>query len=163
MEEQLKLLVALQDLDLMIKEAKDSNTSSELKDMGFKLDGLSELQQARENIDQYGTSKLARIAGSDADLREIAAANAEQAEALEALDRGDAEGGEGRLVVDRIFGGVDVARRPRRPPAGDLLQGPVGLGARRAPLAEGQDVPGLEPDHVILVAEVSADQLVGSV
>jgi predicted nucleic acid-binding Zn-ribbon protein len=50
MEEQLKLLVALQDLDLMIKEAKDSNTSSELKDMGFKLDGLSELQQARKNL-----------------------------------------------------------------------------------------------------------------
>jgi len=48
MEEQLKLLVALQDLDLMIKEAKDSEKSSELKDMGFKLDGLSELQQARE-------------------------------------------------------------------------------------------------------------------
>ena len=47
MEEQLKLLVALQDLDLMLKEAKDSEMSSELKQMGFKLDGLAELQQAR--------------------------------------------------------------------------------------------------------------------
>ena len=36
MEEQLKLLVALQDLDLMIKEAKDSDKSSELKGMGFQ-------------------------------------------------------------------------------------------------------------------------------
>jgi predicted nucleic acid-binding Zn-ribbon protein len=50
MEEQIKLLVALQDLDLMIKEAKDNETSSELKQMGFKLDGISELQQARENL-----------------------------------------------------------------------------------------------------------------
>ena len=50
MDDQLKLLVALQDLDLMIKEAKDSETSTELKDMGFKLDGLSALQQARENL-----------------------------------------------------------------------------------------------------------------
>lgn len=47
MEEQVKLLVALQDLDLMIREAEDSKTSSELKQMGFKLDGINELQQAR--------------------------------------------------------------------------------------------------------------------
>ena len=34
----------------MIKEAKDSETSSELKQMGFKLDGFEELQQARNNL-----------------------------------------------------------------------------------------------------------------
>jgi predicted nucleic acid-binding Zn-ribbon protein len=49
-EEQVKLLVALQDLDLMIKEAKDAHTSSEMKQMGFKLDGIAELHQARENL-----------------------------------------------------------------------------------------------------------------
>ena len=43
MEEQVKLLVALQDLDLMLKEAKDADTSSEMKQMGFKFDGITEL------------------------------------------------------------------------------------------------------------------------
>ncbi len=50
MEEQVKLLVALQDLDLMIKEAKDTETSTEMRQMGFKLDGIAELHQARENL-----------------------------------------------------------------------------------------------------------------
>ncbi|UCG53634.1 MAG: hypothetical protein JSW58_08760 [Candidatus Latescibacterota bacterium] len=50
MEDQVKLLVALQDLDLMIREAKDTDTSSEMKQMGFKLDGIAELNQARENL-----------------------------------------------------------------------------------------------------------------
>ena len=49
-DEQMKLLVALQDLDLMIREAKDSNTSSEMKQMGFKLEGIDELQEARDNL-----------------------------------------------------------------------------------------------------------------
>ena len=49
-DDQAKLLVALQDLDLMIKEAEDTTTSTELKDMGFKLDGLKELQLARANL-----------------------------------------------------------------------------------------------------------------
>lgn len=50
MAEQMTLLVALQDLDLMIVEAKDGATSSEMKQMGFKLDGLTELQQARQKL-----------------------------------------------------------------------------------------------------------------
>lgn len=50
MEEQVQLLVALQDLDLMIKEAKDKNTSSELQHMGFKLEGLTKLQEARSKL-----------------------------------------------------------------------------------------------------------------
>ena len=50
MEEQVKLLVALQDLDLMIKEAKDADTLSEMKQMGFKLDGIAELHEARANL-----------------------------------------------------------------------------------------------------------------
>ena len=50
MEEQVKLLVTLQDLDLMIKEANDADTSSEMRQMGFKLDGMAELHKARENL-----------------------------------------------------------------------------------------------------------------
>jgi len=50
MEEQIKLLLALQDLDLMIKEAEDSDTSNEMKQMGFKLEGIAELQGARDNL-----------------------------------------------------------------------------------------------------------------
>lgn len=50
MEDQIKLLVALQDLDLMIREVGDTKTSSEMKQMGFKLDGISELQDARANL-----------------------------------------------------------------------------------------------------------------
>ena len=50
MDEQIKLLVALQDLDLMIREAKDTDTSNEMKQMGFKLEGMAELQAARENL-----------------------------------------------------------------------------------------------------------------
>lgn len=49
-DDQAKLLVALQDLDLMIKEAEDSKTSTELKGMGFTLDGLRELRLARDNL-----------------------------------------------------------------------------------------------------------------
>lgn len=48
MEEQLKLLVALQDLDLMIKEFQEGDTSSEMKQMGFSLEGMEELKKARE-------------------------------------------------------------------------------------------------------------------
>ena len=49
-DEQMKMLVALQDLDLMIREAKDSDTSTEMKQMGFKLEGIEELQEARTNL-----------------------------------------------------------------------------------------------------------------
>jgi predicted nucleic acid-binding Zn-ribbon protein len=51
-EEQVKLLVALQDLDLMIKEANDAETSTEMKQMGFKLDGIAELSKARKNLSE---------------------------------------------------------------------------------------------------------------
>ena len=50
LDEQMKLLVALQDLDLMIREAEDSDTSTEMKQMGFKLEGIKELQEARTNL-----------------------------------------------------------------------------------------------------------------
>jgi len=50
MREEFKLLVALQDLDIMIKEAEEKKTSDQLKDMGFQLDGLDELQKARAKL-----------------------------------------------------------------------------------------------------------------
>ena len=50
MREEFKLLVALQDLDIMIKEAGEKKTSDQLKNMGFQLDGLEELQKARATL-----------------------------------------------------------------------------------------------------------------
>ena len=44
------MLIALQDLDLMIKEVKDKETSKELEELGFKLTGLSMLQSARGKL-----------------------------------------------------------------------------------------------------------------
>jgi len=49
-KDQAKLLVALQDLDHMIKEVQDAQTSAELKDMGFNVDNVGELKSAREKI-----------------------------------------------------------------------------------------------------------------
>ncbi len=51
-DDQALLLVALQDLDLMIKEAEDNETSSELKEMGFQLDNIRALRQARDALAQ---------------------------------------------------------------------------------------------------------------
>ena len=48
--DQAKLLVALQDLDQMIKEAEDAETSGQLKEMGFSLDGVAALRSAREEL-----------------------------------------------------------------------------------------------------------------
>jgi predicted nucleic acid-binding Zn-ribbon protein len=49
-DEEIKHLVALQDLDSMIREAEDADTSSEMKQMGFKLEGMEELQKARDTL-----------------------------------------------------------------------------------------------------------------
>ena len=50
MKDEHRLLIALQDLDIMIKEVKDKATSKELQSLGFKLTGLTELQDAREKL-----------------------------------------------------------------------------------------------------------------
>ncbi len=50
MREEFRLLIGLQDIDIMIKEVRDKATSKELKNMGFQLNGLEELQKARDNI-----------------------------------------------------------------------------------------------------------------
>lgn len=49
-QDQVRLLVALQDLDHMIKDAEDSKTSAQLQEMGFPLDGLAELRKARGEL-----------------------------------------------------------------------------------------------------------------
>jgi len=49
-KEEHRLLIALQDLDIMIKEAKDKHMSREFKNMGFKFTGLDELLKAREEL-----------------------------------------------------------------------------------------------------------------
>lgn len=49
-DDQAKLLVALQDLDHMIREVEDKETSAEFEGMGFSLDGVEELRKARDKI-----------------------------------------------------------------------------------------------------------------
>jgi predicted nucleic acid-binding Zn-ribbon protein len=49
-KEEYRLLIALQDLDIMIKEVKDKSTSKELKNLGFRITGLEELQEARVKL-----------------------------------------------------------------------------------------------------------------
>ena len=46
----LQLLVELQDLDLMIKEASDANRLEQETKLGFKIDSVSKLEEARQNL-----------------------------------------------------------------------------------------------------------------
>lgn len=46
----MRLLVALQDLDHMIKEAEDAGLSAKMQEMGFPLDGVAELKKARDEL-----------------------------------------------------------------------------------------------------------------
>ncbi len=50
MKDEHRFLIALQDLDIMIREVKDKATSKELQNLGFKLTGLAELQEARAKL-----------------------------------------------------------------------------------------------------------------
>ena len=50
LNEQLLLLVALQDLDTMIREAEDQVHADKLKAMGFTLEGSEALRKAREEL-----------------------------------------------------------------------------------------------------------------
>jgi predicted nucleic acid-binding Zn-ribbon protein len=49
-QDQVRLLVALQDLDHMIKEAEDTKLSAKMQEMGFPLDGVSHLKKARDEL-----------------------------------------------------------------------------------------------------------------
>lgn len=50
MNAQVKLLVALQDMDQMIRDAEDEAKAKQLRDMGFSLPGIDELKQARDKL-----------------------------------------------------------------------------------------------------------------
>jgi predicted nucleic acid-binding Zn-ribbon protein len=48
--EALRLLVELQDLDLLIREATDVQRIQHERDLGFKIEDVSKLQEARDNL-----------------------------------------------------------------------------------------------------------------
>jgi predicted nucleic acid-binding Zn-ribbon protein len=50
MNPQLQLLVALQDLEQMIRDAEDAEKAKELEEMGFHMEGLDNLKKAHEEI-----------------------------------------------------------------------------------------------------------------
>jgi predicted nucleic acid-binding Zn-ribbon protein len=50
MQQQLLLLVALQDIDEMIREAGDPDSASQMEGMGFKMQDLAALQASRDKL-----------------------------------------------------------------------------------------------------------------
>ncbi len=50
MNSQLRALVALQDLDLMIREAKDPERATREEELGFPLNGVEKLERTRERL-----------------------------------------------------------------------------------------------------------------
>jgi predicted nucleic acid-binding Zn-ribbon protein len=52
-QDQVRLLVALQDLDHMIKEAGDAKHSARMQEMGFPQEGMEELRKARNEITEH--------------------------------------------------------------------------------------------------------------
>jgi predicted nucleic acid-binding Zn-ribbon protein len=50
MNPQLQLLVALQDLEQMIRDAEETDKAKEFKEMGFQMEGLDNLKNAQEEI-----------------------------------------------------------------------------------------------------------------
>lgn len=50
MNEQLQALVVLQDLDLMIREAKDPERANREEELGFPLGGVEKLERTRERL-----------------------------------------------------------------------------------------------------------------
>lgn len=50
MSSQLLALVALQDLDLMIREAKDPECATQEEELGFPLSGVDKLERTRERL-----------------------------------------------------------------------------------------------------------------
>ncbi len=67
MDEQLKLLVSLQDLDTMIRESSDPDRLKELKTLGFEVKGIETLKKARAKlataIDRRYLSLYERVSG----------------------------------------------------------------------------------------------------
>jgi uncharacterized protein len=55
---QLQALVALQDLDIMIREAKDPERVTHETKLGFALDGVDKLERTRERLAKMVDGKL---------------------------------------------------------------------------------------------------------
>jgi predicted nucleic acid-binding Zn-ribbon protein len=52
MNEQLELLVKVQHLELMIRDAEDEAKSREFREMGFPLDGLDKLKENQSKLEE---------------------------------------------------------------------------------------------------------------
>jgi len=61
MNSQLQALVALQDLDLMIREAKDPECATHEEELGFPLAGVEKLERTRERLAKQIDERLLQI------------------------------------------------------------------------------------------------------
>ena len=61
MDEQLRLLVNLQDLDTMIKESEDETSRAELESLGFTMDNAETLKHARETLVDAISQRYLRV------------------------------------------------------------------------------------------------------
>jgi predicted nucleic acid-binding Zn-ribbon protein len=61
MNSQLQALVALQDLDLMIREAKDPERVTQEQELGFELHGVDKLEKTRERLAKQIDESLLRV------------------------------------------------------------------------------------------------------
>jgi len=52
-QDQARLLVALQDLDHMIRDAEDPKTATKMQEMGFPMDGIAEIKKARGELTEH--------------------------------------------------------------------------------------------------------------
>lgn len=55
------MLVALQDLDLMIREAKDPERANREEELGFPLDGVVKLERTRERLAKQLDERLLQM------------------------------------------------------------------------------------------------------
>ena len=61
MNSQLRALVALQDLDLMIREAKDPKRATQEEELGFPLGGMDKLERTRARLAKQVDERLLQL------------------------------------------------------------------------------------------------------
>jgi len=61
MNDQLEALVALQDLDLLIREAKDPERVTQEEELGFPLHGVEKLERKRERLAKQIDDQLLQL------------------------------------------------------------------------------------------------------
>lgn len=61
MPEQLHLLVTLQDLDALIKETLDKDRRAEMESLGFSLENMGPLRDAREKLTKRIDARYLRV------------------------------------------------------------------------------------------------------